>query len=252
MAASARRADASSRVTPKTGTWGGLLPACGPSAGPPPSYQLSAAEVQAAPLLEDSAQHRGRGAGIAHVFPGPHRGPGPACPGLLGGRSERLPHLLPVTLLPRRLLMTPAPVQAWPQPAGHIPLTGLSSAPAAGRSGHQGGCAARAFPVALWVTGSCFPPAGSGLGAGSQPCCWGEMRKVSGDTGMTWPRVAVEAWEADWDRQLQGATFHASPPCQPAKGERASEWDRAEARACREEQAGECVGPRLLLSLSVF
>lgn len=34
---------------------------------------------------------------------------------------------------------------------------------------------------------------------------------MSGDTGMTWPRVAVGAWEADWDRQLQGATFHVSP-----------------------------------------
>ena len=105
--------------------------------------------------------------------------------------------------------------------------------------------------MALWVTGLRVPPAGSGLGQGiSQPSSWGKMWKASGDTGVTRPRVAVGVWDADWDRQLPETSFHVSPPCQPAKGERASEWDRAEARACREEQAGEKLRP--LLSLSVL
>ena len=245
MAASARRADVSPRcVTPKRL---GRLPA--PSLWPLCcSLVLIPAEpsggVSSSFIGRFSSTQRLKERELLTCSRDPTEGQGRPVQASLGGG------LLPVTLLPR-LLGTPAPVQAWPRPPGHVPLPEHSSVP-----GSIGSLQATGEDVQLglsvWVTGLRVPPVGSGLGAGSQPSCSGKMWKASGDTAMTWPRVAVQVWVTAWDRQLPETSFHVSPPCQLARGERALEWDRVEARACREEQAGEYVGPRPLLSLSVL
>lgn len=161
----------------------------------------------------------------------PTEGQGRPVQASLGGR------LLHVSLLPC-LLVTP--IQAWPQPPGHVPLPEHNSVPLSSgllqATGKMCSLGFQCGSVGHWASG---PSCGLRAGAGSQPSSWGKMWKASGDTGVTRPRVAVGVWDADWDRQLPETSFHVSPPCQPAKGEGASEWDRAEARACREEQAGE-------------
>ena len=148
--------------------------------------------------------------------------------------------------------MTPAPVQAWPQPAGHIPLTGLSSAPAAGHSRPPGRMCSLGFPCGSlrhWVS---LPSCGLGAGSRDSALLLGE--DAEGVWGHRHDLASGGCWSVGGrlGQAASGSHLPRFTPCQPAKGERASEWDRAEARACREEQAGECVGPRLLLSLSVF